>query len=152
MKALIAEWRDMRRMTQDLLEACSETDMDFTLYPDAVSPLWKQFRHIGRVQENYFDALETGTMLFDPAQGSFVGPPHKRHLCVYFTKLGRRSDTVMACVDPTRLIDWEGDSITAERHLVRLLGHETLHHGQLILSWRALGHRFPKSWEVWGEA
>ena len=49
------------------------------------------------------------------------------------------------------VIDWFGEGVSVLLHLTRLLNHETLHHGQLILNWRVIGREFPKSWNSWGE-
>jgi hypothetical protein len=48
-------------------------------------------------------------------------------------------------------IDWFGEATTMPIHVSRLMAHETLHHGQLILCWRALNKSFPESWGSWGE-
>lgn len=151
MDALRAEWEATRRLTRDLLRACTGRDLLFVLHP-ASGPVWKQFRHIGRVQENYLTALETGRVVFDPAAGSYEGGAAGAALDAYFDRLDQRHDAVLARLAPDCHVDWWGERVPAEGHLLRLLTHETLHHGQLMLCWRAIGKPFPPSWAVWGEA
>ena len=59
MDALQKDWTFTRRLTVDLLDACSKGDLDFALNSHC-GPLWKQFRHMGRVHENYLSALILG--------------------------------------------------------------------------------------------
>ncbi len=144
-----SEWRWARGLTVELLDACSDADLSFQLN-DSCGALWKQFRHIGRVHENYLSALNTQTVVFDTA-GSYTGGKSKLNLLSYFEMLQTRHQAVLEGADPNIAIDWFGESASLEIHLTRLLSHETLHHGQLILYWRTLGNDFPKNWNSWGE-
>ncbi len=147
---LQAEWADARHLTRDLLRACSAPDLAFVLHPSS-GPVWKQFRHIGRVHENYLAALETRQIVFDPTEGSYEGGSVGAALDAYFDQLDLRHDEVFACIAPDCRVDWWGEPVSVGAHLLRLLTHETLHHGQLMLCWRAIGKPFPPSWAVWGE-
>lgn len=149
--ALLEEWRDARGLTLDLLNACSESDLAFTLHPTC-GPLWRQFRHIGRVHDEYLSAIVTGDIRFDPAAGRYHGGAAQPALLGYFEDLARRHAAVFAGAAAGATVRWFDEQVSLEIHLTRLLSHEALHHGQLMLFWRALGHAFPKSWEAWGEA
>lgn len=146
-----AEWTAMRQLTVDLLDACSNDELHFALAPGQ-GALWKQFRHIGRVQEDYLLAFETGHVVFDPANGSFTGAATVPDLTAYLARIDARHTEMLQTLDPNRTVDWFGEMVSAQTHLVRLISHETLHHGQLMLAWMALGHKFPPSWAAWGEA
>ena len=50
MDALRKDWTFTRQLTVDLLDACSQGDLDFALNSHC-GPLWKQFRHMGRVHK-----------------------------------------------------------------------------------------------------
>ncbi|MBP08128.1 MAG: hypothetical protein CMH08_09650, partial [Marinovum sp.] len=56
-----------------------------------------------------------------------------------------------AGLESGQVVSWFGEDVSPCIHLYRLLAHKTLHHGQLIQYWRALGHPFPESWANWGE-
>ena len=144
------EWHWARGLTVDLLNACSDLDLEFQLTENS-GELWKQFRHIGRVHENYLTSIEVGSAAFDTASGSYSAGNSKADLLSYFETLQAQHQTTMASVSTDTTIDWFGESVSLELHLTRLLAHETLHHGQLILYWRALGNEFPKSWGDWGQ-
>ncbi len=151
MENMQAEWTFVRGLTMDLLNACTTDDLTFELSPQC-GPLWKQFRHMGRVHEEYLTALRTGQVKFDPSSGSYNQGKSKPGLVNYFAKLHDLHAELFRGVGSEARISWFVQTISPEIHLVRLISHETLHHGQLILYWRALGKPFPKSWESWGES
>ena len=149
MSDLQEEWAHARCLTWDLLNVCTAEDLGFAPGPDGGS-LWKQFRHVGRVHGDYLDGVRTGVMRFDSALGGYDGGASRDALCAYFDGLERRHRDTFAGPELSSHIDWFGDAVARDIHLVRLISHETLHHGQLILYWHALGRDFPKSWESWG--
>ena len=109
----------------------------------------KQFRHLGRVQENYISALNTGSVKFSTAGCSFGEPITKHGLLDYLARMDTLLDE--ALLNPRTSIDWFGEDYTIERHLRALVQHEVLHHGQFILYARVAGLKLPSSWEAWGE-
>ncbi|MCB0355237.1 MAG: DinB family protein [Bdellovibrionales bacterium] len=144
------EWGWARSLTKDLLVACSEADLLATPLP-TIGPLWKIFRHVFRVQENYLAGIETGVTSFGFEGTHYIGSPSKSELLALCENLGMRQNSLVSSSRSDILVHWEGEKVSREVHLVRLLSHETLHHGQLILIWKALGNPFPKSWSAWGE-
>jgi hypothetical protein len=40
--------------------------------------------------------------------------------------------------------------VSVFQHLMRMLAHETLHHGQWILYARLLEKKLPPGWKAWG--
>ena len=112
--------------------------------------MWRQFRHIGGVHETYLAALGQGRIVFDMAARTYRGGASKAALSEYFDALALRHDAAFEAVESDLHVNWFGEPVSVPVHLVRLIGHETLHHGQFILHWRALGRSFPDSWQAWG--
>ena len=139
-----------RSLTLDLLRKCTPDDLQFQLSP-GFGPLWKQFRHIARVHENYISAIQTGAVRFGVQGCSYTGGCSKSALLSYFEKLEGRHRVELEKLEENDVIDWFGKRVSVLLHLTRLLNHETLHHGQLLLAWRVMGREFPKSWKSWGE-
>ena len=140
-----------RRRTRDLLQLLSDADLSFSPGPDQ-SPFWKHFRHIGRVQENYTDALASKKIAFSPRTAHYSGGLKKDSLLTYLQELDKRMLALLKSADSNLVIDWYGESVTLEQHLIRLAEHEVLHHGQFILYMTSLKRDFPESWAVWGLA
>ena len=147
---LASEWNWARGLTIDLLKASSPEDLSFRI-DASCGPLWKQFRHVGRVHENYMTALETRRIEFGIQGCSYHGDASQESLVAYFECLAERHRSLLKNLDPAVTIDWFGKSASLSTHLTRLLTHETLHHGQLIIYRRAAGKEFPDSWSAWGE-
>jgi hypothetical protein len=145
-----SEFHWARGLTQDLLKSCTESDLHSRLRPE-FGPLWKQFRHIGRVHENYLHAMHTGKIEFGFRNCSYSGGASKEALLGYFDQLSHHHNCELMKTPASMTIDWFGEATTMPIHVSRLMAHETLHHGQLILCWRALNKSFPESWGSWGE-
>ncbi len=148
---ILEEWEFVRRLSLDLL--AGQTEASLIALPGAnMGALWKQFRHIGRVEEDYTEAILTGKIEFDSGRKSYSGGPDKESLRTYLLECDRKLlDAASKSGDTS--IDWFGDRIGLDLHLVRLVSHETLHHGQwiqFVKSGQALDVVFPKSWEAWG--
>ncbi len=150
LKDLESEWNWARGLTLDLLKASSDEDLIFELN-SACGPLWKQFRHIARVHENYLHALKTKQIAFGTEGCTYEGDSSQVALTDYFQRLQRQHSSAFQSFDSSSKIDWFGEPKSLDLHFLSLLTHETLHHGQLILYWRAMGRDFPESWSDWGE-
>jgi hypothetical protein len=70
-----------RKRTLDLLESLSDANLLHT--PDEnQGPLWKQFRHLGRVHENYAEALDSRRVNFSKGKSYRDGAPKRALLRV----------------------------------------------------------------------
>jgi uncharacterized damage-inducible protein DinB len=148
MVEILSEWSWARGLSKDLLNALPEEMLHQQPLPDVGS--WaKQFRHLGRVQENYIQALKSGKTVFSYNGCSLPGVITKPSLIEYLSRLD--SELHAALVSPVSTIDWFGESWSIDRHLQAMISHEILHHGQLILYARIAKFKLPKSWEAWGE-
>ena len=150
LESTLEEWRAMRALTLDLLDNASPDFLEFQ--PDeTLGPVWKQYRHLGRVQENYTAAICSGAIQFDPCAASFTGNVSPVDLADYLQRVDRE---MLAAIDDFATdgcIDWWGETCSLTAHLVRLVAHETLHHGQFIFCARIAGVALPTSWAAWGE-
>jgi uncharacterized damage-inducible protein DinB len=157
-----ASWAFDRLLSRDLILALTEEQLLWTP-GERLGPFWKQFRHLGRVQENYMAALDTGVVNFSPVgatgerylnrdDNGAPRPtnPDKRALLDYLEDLDRHLIKRLASGVLPEKIDWFGEPVGPVEHLFRMLSHETLHHGQWIVYCQILGLPFPESWHVWG--
>src|SRR6185436_11072076 len=95
--AFSSAWTFTRGLTTDLLEDMSDSDLLFLPGPQ-LGAFWKQFRHVGRVQECYMDALTTGSVDFTVEGKSYDQGPSKKWLQEYLKRL---DDNLFAMVDKT---------------------------------------------------
>lgn len=151
---ILKEWQFVRQLSLDLLADQTEESLIEIPGPN-MGALWKQFRHIGRVEEDYSEAIVNGKIEFSANHTSYSGGPDKEGLRAYLLECDQKLlEAIPETSDISNFtIDWFGDSVGLDLHLVRLISHETLHHGQwiqFVKSKQSLDVVFPKSWEAWG--
>ena len=144
-----SEWTFTRRLTLDLLDSLTDPELGETLGP-GLGPFWKQFRHVGRLQECYQEALNTKKIRFDYGNKRYRGGCSKNALRAYLRALDRELVQTVERVDWNATIEWEGEMASVFQHLMRMLAHEILHHGQWILYTRLMEKNLPPSCRVWG--
>lgn len=148
-QAFSSAWTFTRGLILDLLNEMSDSELLFLPGPQ-LGAFWKQFRHVGRVQECYMHALSTGNMDFSPEGKSYDHGPSKRWLVDYLDRLDSSLFEMLPDLDWSCQMDWFGEKVRIFEHLMRLVTHETLHHGQWIVYLRLMNKTFPDSWAVWG--
>jgi uncharacterized damage-inducible protein DinB len=140
-----------RERTSDLLATLSETDLAHVPTSDH-GPLWKHFRHLGRVQENYIQAMKTGRVQFSPKAAHYNGGASSQSLLTYLKSLDEILKQAISEFNLEQKINWFGESVSLDQHIQRLIEHEVLHHGQFVVCLKLLKKDFPGSWAVWGLA
>jgi uncharacterized damage-inducible protein DinB len=142
-------WQFARGLTRDLLRSVDAYDLVFSP-GDGLGALWKHFRHLGRVQENYLRAIETRKVVFSFEDATYTGGDSRRALLDYLDRVDTHLEQHFDAIDATRRIDWFGTAVDVHEHLNRMADHEVLHHGMFVVYIRLLGKPFPSSWVHWG--
>lgn len=142
-------WLYDRQLTCDLIDCLSAKDIYFSPCP-GLGPFWKQFRHLGRVQENYLEAISSGQIEFSTKNPTYAGGADGEKLKAYLKELDVRQSDLLQKTDPFTKISWFGEEVDMYEHMRRMHNHEILHHGQWIVYMKLAGKAFPDSWSVWG--
>jgi uncharacterized damage-inducible protein DinB len=144
-----SRWWFARSMTRDLLDSLEPHELAFT--PDMnLGPFWKHFRHLGRVQENYLEAVETQKVVFGFENTTYRGDASRRTLLDYLDRVDQRLKRSITTFDPARPVDWFGNIVDTYTHFTRMVDHELFHQGMFVVYMRLLGRPFPPSWMFWG--
>ena len=144
-----SEWKFTRGLTLELLDSLTDVELSQTPSPE-LGPFWKQFRHVGRLQECYMEALNTKKIKFDYRNKRYRGGCSKNALKAYLRALDRELVQAFEGIDSSVTIEWEGEMASVFQHLMRMLAHEILHQGQWIIYARLLGKQLPAGWKAWG--
>ena len=72
-----SEWKFTRGLTLELLDSLTDAELAETPNPD-VGPFWKQFRHVGRLQECFQEALNRRKIRFDYQNKRYRGGCSKK--------------------------------------------------------------------------
>ncbi len=144
-----SEWQFTRGLTIELLASLSDDELQYTP-GQGLGPFWKQFRHTGRVQEDYLCALECGELSFSPERGRYTGGCSRDKLITYLNELDTELQQKIAEPSLPPNIIWFGTPLPINEHLMRLVTHEVLHQGSWIVYMRIMGRNFPPGWDSWG--
>jgi uncharacterized damage-inducible protein DinB len=145
----VSEWNFTRGLTLELVESLTDAELGET--PGrGLGPFWKQFRHVGRIQECYLEALRSGKIQLDYENKRYRGGCSKDLLRAYLQDLDRELLRAVGNLNWDLTIDWDGEAVNVLQHLMGLVAHETLHHGQWIVYARLLGKKTPSGWNAWG--
>jgi uncharacterized damage-inducible protein DinB len=134
-------------MTTELLATLDEDSLAFTPGP-TMGPLWQQFRHLGRIEDNYVAAIATGRIEFGVPRRISTGTTATA-LAEYLRDVDADLRAAVASAGPGATIEWSGRSLDLAEHVARLVTHEVLHQGELVVYVRLLGRPFPRSWRIW---
>src|SRR5438093_8389487 len=94
-----SEWKFTRALTLELLDSLTDAELGEAPGPD-VGPFWKQFRHVGRLQECYQEALNSKKIRFDYKNKRYRGGCSKNALRAYLRALDRE------LVQAVERVDW----------------------------------------------
>ncbi|MDR7494768.1 MAG: DinB family protein [Armatimonadota bacterium] len=145
------EWRQTRRLTYDLLAALPYAVLNFSPHPD-FGTFARQIRHMGDIQACYIMGLQTEKMDFGARPRQRTLEQSREHLEGYLRSLDAQLEEVLRGISgasPGRSIAWDGEAVPVLRHLMRLIQHETLHHGMLALYAKIADLPLPPSWGIW---
>lgn len=144
------EWQQTRALTYDLLRALPYAVMNFSPHPE-FGTFVRQIRHAADIQACYVLALDTGKMDFTVQPRQRALEQSKEHLEAYLRELDERLLEAVGTMTAERLarpVAWSGEQVTLLQHLMRLLQHETLHHGMWAIYAKVVDLPLPESWRT----
>lgn len=145
-------WEQTHRLTYDLLHALPYPVMNFSPQPE-FGTLIRQLRHAAEMQERYIAAIRTGRMEIYGKSRQRGLEQSKENLEAYMRYLDGDLLDALRTLTPDQLegrIEWGKTALTLRQHLMRLLQHETLHHGMWVFYAKIADLPLPSSWqETW---
>lgn len=142
-----AHWQDLRGRTYDLMDILTEVDLDKRLPFPASQSIGNQFYCMLGTQESWGPVLTKGRM---EGWSSSISEAAKEDIGSYLTeykqRLRKADEALFATLEE---VDWAltfEDGSTPLAKYLRLVEHESHHHGQLINFIYALDLPIPESW------
>lgn len=152
--SFVRQWNFVRSETVDILD--SLTDQQLLFQPtgtDKWQPLYYQFTCIARTQIVYAKAIKEGKMDFNWFESDEFPDKHQFKTKMELKLLLDKTDKMWssAIVEQRRneefKIDWPGFKQSLPNHIVSLISHERIHHGELISYLTLAGFELPKNFK-----
>lgn len=138
-------WRSARALTYDFLRSLPYAIMNFSPHP-GFGTLARQIRHVGEIQAGYLEGIKTGQMDLASRRRQRALEQSKERLEAYLQDQDAALLGLLPRADLGHSIKWPSGPVTLMVHLVRLLQHETLHHGMWIFYAKIAELDLPQSW------
>ena len=145
----VQAWQQTRQLTYDLLRSLPYSVMNFSPHP-GFGTLIRQVRHAADMQATYIAALGTGKMDVAAVPQQRALEQSKENLEAYLRHLDEELLGALRVLAPGQLersVDWGDAKVTVLQHLMRLLQHETLHHGMWVFYAKIADLPLPESWQ-----
>jgi uncharacterized damage-inducible protein DinB len=141
---LINHWNDLRGRTYDLLDVLQPTDLPRALpFPESES-LYNQLWCMLGTTESFAKRIAAGS--WQGWDSSLSYDPEDVTLGDIRQHLKESDDRLFAALRQNDVLQAFPDGSTPLRHYLRLVEHESHHHGQLINFIFALNLPIPQSW------
>ena len=150
-----------RSLITDVLRALSDEQLGLTIGKN-LGTLGKLFKHVGRIQNGYIEAIRTGKLTFFKRIGDPSLEKSREKLLSLLDKNDREMFSLLEGmsyqemdslrIDGTGKTHQSGNSLSIYALVNDLTYHEILHQGELVVYLIALGLPFPDSWKLWGSA
>ncbi|HET6780987.1 MAG TPA: DinB family protein [bacterium] len=138
-------WRSARALTYDFLRSLPYAIMNFSPHP-GFGTLARQIRHVGEIQACYLEGITSAQMDLASRRRQRALEQSKERLEAYLQEQDAALLGLLPRADPARSIKWSSGPVTLMVHLLRLLQHETLHHGMWIFYAKIAELDLPQSW------
>lgn len=147
--SFVRQWNFTRSETLEILNSLSDEELRFKPEGKTFQPLYYQFGCILRTQVVYTRAIVEGKMDFTWFHEESLLVKTRKELKAKFEKADK--EWGMAIKNKRRdekfKIAWPGFKQSVPNHIVSLVAHERLHHGQLITYFTLAGFELPKNFK-----
>lgn len=140
-----------RKLTIDLLDSVTSEDLHRTFPRPGLNTIAKHIREMAAVQSAFVQAAKAGAMDFSAVPD--VDAFEDAGAATLKAEL-EQADASMNLVAPSDLscpnVEWDGEPMSLEKHLVSLVAHEVFHQGMITMMLYYFGAKLPDSWvESW---
>ncbi|MCL2589274.1 MAG: DinB family protein [Oscillospiraceae bacterium] len=143
LKALLAEWKETRRMTLGLLGELNDADLDKKLPRKILNTIRLQAYELTLFQRDVINSLGTDTFAFEE-EYKYVNMP-TRDIIERMSELDTQFEKALELLSGTESMDYYGAQQNVHQIIAMMIGHECMHIGQIIAFCYATGIEIPNS-------
>ena len=143
LKALFADWQEVRSVTLGFLTELSDADLDKPLPRKVLNTIRLQIYELTLFQRDVVNSLGTDVFTFEE-EYIYVNTP-KQVLVEKMTELDLKLEKALENLDGNETMDYYGEKQNVHQIISMLIGHEWMHIGQIIAFCYATGIEIPES-------
>ena len=144
LKALLADWKETRGITQKFINELMDEDLDKILPRKKLNTIRLHFYELILGQNGYVNALTTKAVAFGDEYLNYESWP-KKDLVERMAELDEKLEKSLQLMDGTESIEFFGGQINVHQIISMMTGHEQMHIGQIIAFCYATGIEIPES-------
>ncbi|MCL2839199.1 MAG: DinB family protein [Defluviitaleaceae bacterium] len=143
LKALLADWKETRSITLAFLNELSDTDLDTPLPRKVLNTIRLQAYELTLFQRDVVDALGTDSLAYEE-EYKYVNMP-TQGIIQKMTELDAQFENVLESLTGNEIMNYYGDKRNVHQIISMMIGHESMHIGQIIAFCYATGITIPNS-------
>ena len=143
LKALLADWQETRSITLGFLDELSDTDLDRKLPRKELNTIRLQAYELTLFQRDIVNSLGTNMLAYEE-EYNYVNMP-TQDIIKRMTELDTQLEKKLESLKGTEIMDYYGEQRNVHQIISMMIGHESMHIGQIIAFCYATGIEVPES-------
>jgi len=143
LKALLEDWKETRSITLGFLTELSDADLDKKLPRKKLNTIRLQAYELILFQRDIVNALGTDVLAYE-AVYTYVNVP-AQEIIERMAELDTRLEKALERLDGTEIMAYYGQQRNVHQIISMMIGHESMHIGQIIAFCYATGIEIPQS-------
>jgi len=143
LKALLADWKETRSIILGFLDELSDTDLDKKLPRKVLNTIRLQAYELTLFQRDVVGSLATKVLVYE--EEYLYENLSKQALVERMAELDAKLERSLELMDGTEIIEYYGEQRNVHQIISMMIGHESMHIGQIIAFCYAIGIEIPES-------
>jgi len=143
LKALLEDWKETRSITLGFLEELSDADLDKKLPRNNLNTIRLQAYELTLFQRDIVNSLGTNVLVYEEEYNYVNMPTHS--LIEKMNELDTQLEKALGLLKGTEVMEHYGQQRNVHHIVSMMIGHESMHIGQIIAFCYATGIDVPAS-------
>jgi len=143
LKALLADWKETRSITLGFLNELSDADLDKKLPRKKLNTIRLQAYELTLFQRDIVNSLGTNALKYEE-EYNYVNMP-TQGIIEIMAELDARLERALESLKGIEIMEYYGQQRNVHQIISMMIGHESMHIGQIIAFCYATGIEIPES-------
>jgi len=143
LKALLADWKETRSIIIGFLEELSDADLNKELPRKKLNTIRLQAYELTLFQRDIVNSLGTNKLAYEE-EYNYINMPTK-DIIERMTELDTQLKKALEALNGNEIMEYYGEQRNVHQIISMMIGHESMHIGQIIAFCYATGIEIPQS-------